>query len=91
MRYNVRSATGILVVFFLSVSMFYGCSASAELLTSRSGAQIWGENCIRCHNAPSPDTFSDVEWDVAGMHMRIRGNLTHSEITKVVEFLQSAN
>jgi len=67
-----------------------GC-ATSELIASKTGAQIWGENCIRCHNPASPGTFSDVEWDVAAMHMQIRANLTPEETKKVIEFLQSAN
>jgi hypothetical protein len=76
-------------VIVMSTS-FNGCKTS-ELISSKSGAQIWGENCIRCHNSPSPDTFSDVEWDVAAMHMKIRANLTPEETSKVIKFLQSAN
>ena len=34
-----------------------GCKASQAVL-SKSGAQLWGENCRRCHNAPDPNTFS---------------------------------
>lgn len=67
-----------------------GCKLTASI-AAKSGAQIWGENCIRCHNTPSPDTFSDVEWDVAMLHMQIRANLTKDEATKVVEFMKSAN
>tara|TARA_R110000868_G_scaffold123812_2_gene327620 strand:+ start:354 stop:623 length:270 start_codon:yes stop_codon:yes gene_type:complete len=68
-----------------------GCKTQTEMVKAKSGAQLWGENCIRCHNAPSPDTFSDVEWEVAGMHMQIRANLTEDETTKIIEFLQAAN
>ncbi len=67
-----------------------GCQPSPSV-SMKSGAQIWGETCLRCHNVASPDTFSDVEWDVATMHMQLRANLTPDETTKVKEFLQSAN
>lgn len=67
-----------------------GCIPS-EVVAMKSGAQIWGENCVRCHNSASPETFSNVEWEIAGMHMRIRANLTADETKKVIEFLQSAN
>jgi cytochrome c2 len=61
------------------------------MVKAKSGAQLWGENCVRCHNSPSPDTFSDDQWEVAGLHMQIRGNLTADEASKVIEFLKSAN
>ena len=75
----------------LTGSYISGCKTQTELVKAKTGAQLWGENCIRCHNTPSPDTFSDYEWEVAGLHMQIRGNLTADETTKVIEFLQSAN
>ncbi len=78
-------AAGIALASFLN-----SCKPS-EAVLAKSGAQIWGENCVRCHNTADPSTFSDVEWDVAAMHMQIRANLTADEIKKVTEFLQSAN
>ncbi len=68
-----------------------GCSATNELADAKSGAQLWGENCIRCHNIPSPETFSDTEWDIAVMHMRVRANLTENEAVKISSFLKTAN
>jgi len=59
--------------------------------TGKGGAQLWGENCVRCHNIRSPSSYNDAEWDVAMHHMRIRANLTAEEHRKVMEFLKSAN
>ena len=68
-----------------------GCAAT-QTVTAKSGAQIWGENCLRCHNAPDPADYSDQEWEAVGTHMKLRANsLTEPEINKVVEFLKSAN
>ncbi len=77
--------------FMVIAGIISSCSAVSSLADAKSGAQLWGENCIRCHNAPSPETFSDVEWDVAMMHMRVRANLTETEVVKIAEFLKSAN
>jgi len=77
--------------FMVIAEIISSCSAVSSLADAKSGAQLWGENCIRCHNAPSPETFSDVEWDVAMMHMRVRANLTETEVVKIAEFLKSAN
>lgn len=83
----------IISIFFLvgTITFLNSCSTTSSLAEAKSGAQLWGENCLRCHNAPSPETFSDTEWDVAVMHMRVRANLTENESVKIAEFLKTAN
>lgn len=68
-----------------------GTAASKESPSGKGGAELWSENCARCHNLRSPSTFSDAEWDVAVHHMRVRANLTPEESKKILEFLKSAN
>ena len=58
---------------------------------SKGGAELWAENCTRCHNNRPATTYSDAEWNVAMHHMRVRANLTPVEHQKIVEFLKSAN
>ena len=72
-------------------TVFTSCSSTSNISSQKSGAELWGQNCSRCHNTPSPETFSDVEWDVAVMHMQVRAMLTQEESTKIVEFLKTAN
>ena len=67
-----------------------GCVESKKI-AAKSGAQLWGENCSRCHNAPSPSTFSQEQWKTVGMHMQSRALLTDKERDKIVEFLQQSN
>src|SRR5438067_6451122 len=38
----------------------------------KSGAQLWADNCQRCHNMQQPDRFSDSQWDAIVHHMRLR-------------------
>jgi hypothetical protein len=57
----------------------------------KGGAQLWAENCTRCHNAPSPDRYSDAQWDVILQHMRMRANLTGEEARQIAEFLKASN
>jgi hypothetical protein len=57
--------------------------------TGKSGAQLWAENCNRCHNIRSPSSLSPAQWEVALMHMRVRANLTPEEHKKILEFLKS--
>ena len=84
-----------IIIAFLSVLaaviIISSCSTTTEMASGKSGAQLWGENCLRCHNAPSPETLSDPEWDVAVMHMRVRANLTEDEAVKIAGFLKTAN
>jgi len=67
-----------------------GCIESKRV-ADKSGAQLWSENCQRCHNTPAPKTFSDEQWATIGMHMQTRAQLTNTERDKIVEFLQSFN
>ncbi len=79
------------IVASLALSITINSCKPTAAITAKSGAQIWGENCVRCHNTASPETFSDIEWDVTATHMQIRANLTHEESRKVLEFLKAAN
>lgn len=56
-----------------------------------SGSELWSRNCGRCHNIRSPGDFSDAEWDVAALHMRVRANLTPEEYTSIRDFLKASN
>jgi cytochrome c2 len=67
-----------------------GCAATASI-AAKSGSTLWGENCIRCHNAPPSDHFSPAQWEVIGLHMKLRANLTEDETNKIVSFLKSAD
>jgi nitrate/TMAO reductase-like tetraheme cytochrome c subunit len=67
-----------------------GCVESKEV-AAKSGAQLWAENCSRCHNTPAPTTFSQEQWKTVGMHMQSRALLTNNERDKIVEFLQQSN
>lgn len=59
--------------------------------TAKGGAELWVDNCARCHSLRSPETYSDAEWEVSMLHMRIRANLTAEEYRAVLEFLEAGN
>ena len=76
--------------------MLAGCSTPGSAnrtapASSRSGATLWAQNCGHCHNIRSPDSYSDAQWDVAMLHMRVRGNLTAEEHRQILAFLKSAH
>lgn len=56
-----------------------------------AGAQLWAQNCGHCHNIRSPGSYSDAQWEIAVLHMRVRANLTADEHKKILAFLKSAH
>lgn len=91
----------------LASSLLAGCghdagpatNASASEKTSavplansdKGGAQLWAENCSRCHNIRPPQSFSSAQWQAIAMHMRLRADLTGPETRKITEFLQASH
>jgi len=57
----------------------------------RAGAELWAENCNRCHNARPPQYYSDAQWDTIVHHMRLRANLTGEEARTIATFLKASN
>jgi mono/diheme cytochrome c family protein len=57
----------------------------------KAGAQIWSDNCGRCHNSRAPSSYTDDQWAVAVHHMRLRVPLTGEQERLILEFLQSSN
>jgi cytochrome c2 len=81
----------ILVVVVGSMMILLNSCTASQKISMKSGAQLWAENCQRCHNTPSPSTFSPEQWETVGMHMQSRALLTNTERDKIVDFLKSAN
>lgn len=88
---KIRFILASIIAVFMTSTFIQSCAASKEMINNKTGAQLWGENCIRCHNTPSPADFNDAQWKTIGLHMQDRANLTKDEAEKIVVFLQSAN
>jgi cytochrome c2 len=58
---------------------------------NESGAQIWAENCMRCHELRSPSQYTPAQWGVIVQYMRLKAGLTGVQAKKVLAFLQSAS
>lgn len=58
---------------------------------SPSGVQLWAQNCGHCHNIRSPGSYSDAQWDVIALHMRVRANLPAEDHRQILAFLKSAH
>jgi len=80
----------LIAVLFFGSTLLTGCKESAKV-ANKTGAQLWGENCQRCHNTPQPTTFSDEQWETLVMHMQTRALLTNRERDKITVFMQSFN
>jgi hypothetical protein len=90
---------GTIIIFCAVVTWLIGCTANKQFgevsagttpsAAEKSGAQLWAENCVRCHNIRSPSNYSPAQWEVVMMHMRVRANLTPQEHKKILEFLKS--
>lgn len=66
-------------------------TAAATGPAAKGGAELWGQTCGHCHNIRSPSSYSDAQWDVVMLHMRVRANLTGEEQRKILQFLKSAD
>jgi len=89
--FKFPKTTLVLMVFLgLLMAMIFSC-AETKMIKDKSGAQLWSENCQRCHNTPAPTSFSREQWKTIGLHMQSRALLTESEKNKIFEFLASAH
>ena len=75
-----------------------GCAKSPESVdpktlkvASKSGAQLWADNCARCHDARPLTAYSDAQWEIVAHHMRLQANLTGAEQRAIQQFLQASN
>lgn len=57
----------------------------------RRGAELWAQNCARCHNLRAPDERSDREWEIIVAHMRLRANLPGEDARTILDFLKASN
>ena len=85
---NKLTLLTILVIVIAPIMMIMNSCVVSQKIAAKSGAQLWAENCQRCHNTPSPSTFSPEKWETIGLHMQSRALLTETEKDKIVEFLK---
>jgi len=87
-RINLKTRTWVLI-FGTTITIFIIINSCAQNknISAKSGAQLWVENCQKCHNTPSPESFSHEQWVTVGMHMQTRAQLTDAERDKIVKFL----
>ncbi len=87
----VFSGLSLLLFGLAACSTFSGGDDDDTAAPLQSGAELWANNCASCHNFRDPSAYSDAQWEVASLHMRIRANLTGSDYRTIRDFLQSSN
>ena len=90
MKHKVKLLYIFVSLLIVSTLVMNACK-TPEAISMKSGGELWGENCNRCHNAPDPSTYSDDQWEVIVEHMRQKALLTDTEMTKIREFMTVAN
>jgi len=83
--------TALSAVIIISGCAVKNATQESVITANYSGLTLWEQNCSRCHNSPSPASFSDAEWDVIGAHMRVRAYLTGKETDEIIKFLKTIN
>jgi cytochrome c2 len=84
---NISILIATLFCITTLVAMMDSCKPTQKV-AAKTGVQLWAENCQRCHNTPSPSTFSPEQWETIGMHMQTRALITDDERKKIVAFLK---
>lgn len=80
-----------IIWMFMAALMLAPAMAGGQTGAAEKGAQVYSENCARCHNPRAPDEFSDAAWAVIVHHMHVRGYLTELQTEQVLAFLKKAN
>jgi cytochrome c553 len=78
----------VLILMATSIAVLMNSCTASQKISMKPGAQLWAENCQRCHNTPSPSTFSPEKWETVGLHMQSRALLTETEKNKIIDFLK---
>jgi len=87
-RFMQMAVVGCFAILFSMY--FYSCKVPQKI-ADKAGSQLWGENCMRCHNAPPSTMYNDDQWKGIVTHMQVRANITKAEADKILEFLQASN
>ena len=98
---NTKLLMGLFIAAAGGLMLMVGCAhngggsegtpGTAQQASAKSGAQLWSENCSRCHWARPPQSYSDAQWQTVVHHMRLRADLTGQEQRAITTFLQASH
>lgn len=86
---KTKIITGSMIAVFSILLLINSCVSTR--IAEKSGTELWGENCLRCHNTPPSSAFTNSQWETINTHMRVRAMLTDAEYNKILEFLQQGD
>ena len=97
-KYSLKKISLFLGLLIMTASFTFGDYAHAqaedkeEIKESElNGAELWSQNCGRCHNIRNPQEFNDAQWNIVVSHMRIIGGIPGAQARAITKFLQEAN
>lgn len=90
-KFITSTLFGVSIAVLLLFATFLTPALAETKGDAAKGAQKWADNCVRCHNIRDPKEFSDVHWDTAVMHMRLRAGLWGGDERDIIAFLQASN
>jgi hypothetical protein len=94
MHMNRRTLPQHALLGVAAALLIAGCASPGggpPAASDKGSAQLWTENCGRCHNLRSPSIYGDAAWDVVVHQMRVRANLTTAEELSIAKFLKAGN
>ncbi len=55
---KLKTLTILISIVFITIVAILGSCKTPALIAAKPGAQLWAENCTRCHNTPPPSHLS---------------------------------
>ena len=62
-------------------------TATATLVDLQKGRELYIQNCVQCHNLPSPDDYSPMNWNSVLTKMVPKTNLTDAQTLLVKKYV----
>ena len=86
----------VLIIVLISLGSKINAQEDAQLKqelkeSELSGADLWSQNCSRCHNIRSPQEYNDAQWNIIVSHMRVIGGIPGAQARAIIKFLQETN
>lgn len=66
-------------------------AAQSEQEEITRGAEVWGQQCARCHTPRDPNEYRDRDWSTVMLHMRTVANLSREQTEFVTAYLQAVS
>jgi len=87
----IKKLTPVILFYFILTIGNLSVYAEETENNKLSGAELWSQNCSRCHNMRAPQEFNDSQWNIIMAHMRSVGNIPGEQAREILKFLQETN